>query len=194
MGIFAPLVFLLLFITLAPFFVSIDALCFAAGVLFPIATGELTMVIATYLSAGIIFFLGRDYLRVRVLSFIAGHKRFAALDKMISGNNAFRLMLLLRLTPLPFAMLSYALSVTGVKFLPYLAATSGILVYNGSLVYFGYATKHLTGLALGGSARTGSVPHTTLVIGLVLLIAVLIYLTKIAGKLLTEMNVENSDD
>jgi uncharacterized membrane protein YdjX (TVP38/TMEM64 family) len=44
------------------------------------------------------------------MAFIAGHKRLAGLDKVISGDNAFKLMLLLRLTPRPFALLSYALS------------------------------------------------------------------------------------
>jgi uncharacterized membrane protein YdjX (TVP38/TMEM64 family) len=58
MGVFAPLGFILLFVVLSPVFVSVDALCFAAGVLFPILTGELTIIIATYLSAALIFFLG----------------------------------------------------------------------------------------------------------------------------------------
>ncbi|WP_411728306.1 TVP38/TMEM64 family protein [Methyloglobulus sp.] len=119
MGVFAPLGFILFFVVLAPIFVSIDALCFAAGVLFPIMTGELTIIIATYLSAAIIFYLGRDLFRASVLTIIAGHQRLANLDKVISGENAFKLMFLLRLTPLPFAMLSYALSVTEVKFWPY---------------------------------------------------------------------------
>ncbi len=193
MGFFAPMGFIFLFTVLSPVFVSVDALCFAAGVLFPIVTGELTVVIATYLSAAMIFFLGRDFMRERVHAFIAGHKRFAALDKAISGDNAFKLMLLLRLTPLPFAMLSYALSVTQVKFRPYLAATSGILVYNGSLVYFGYATKHLTGL-VRGAPQTGIASHSLLVFGLITLIATLIYVAKIAGNLLKGMDLENSGD
>ncbi|WP_024299589.1 TVP38/TMEM64 family protein [Methylomicrobium lacus] len=192
-GVFAPLAFIALFMVLSPACVSVDALCFAAGVLFPIATAELTVVIATFLSAAVIFFLGRDLVRARVTAFIAGHKRFAALDKAISGDNAFKLMLLLRLTPLPFALLSYALSVTEVKFRPYLAATSGILVYNCSLVYFGYATKHLTGLA-NGAPQTGFVSYAMLVFGLVILIAVLIYVAQTAGHLLKDMNLESSDE
>ena len=100
--------------------------------------------------------------------FIAGHKRFATLDKVISGDNAFKLMLLLRLTPLPFAILSYALSVTQVNFWPYLAATSGIFIYNGSLVYLGYTTKHLSGL-IKGASQTGFVSHTMLIFGLLII-------------------------
>ncbi|MDD1612803.1 MAG: VTT domain-containing protein [Methylococcaceae bacterium] len=192
-GVFAPLGFIFLFTVLSPVFVSVDVLSFAAGVLFPIVTAELVVMISTYLSATVIFFLGRDFLRARVMAFIAGHKRFAALNKVISGDNAFKLMFLLRLTPLPFALLSYALSVTEVKFRPYLGATSGILVYNGSLVYFGYATKHLNGLA-NGASQAGFVSYFMPVFGLVILIAVLIYVATIAGNQLKEMNLESSDD
>jgi uncharacterized membrane protein YdjX (TVP38/TMEM64 family) len=193
MGTLAPLGFILLFVVLAPVFVSVDALCFAAGVLFPITTGELAVIIATYLSSALIFCLGRDLARERVLTFIAGHKRFAALDKVISGDNAFKLMLLLRMTPLPFALFSYALSVTEVKFWPYLAATSGILIYNGTLVYLGYATKHLTGL-VKGAAQTGFVSHAMLVFGLLVLLGVLVYVAKIAGNTIQQLNIETPDE
>jgi uncharacterized membrane protein YdjX (TVP38/TMEM64 family) len=193
MGALAPLGFILLFVVLSPLFVSVDALCFAAGILFPVITGELTVILATYLSAALIFFLGRDLVRERVLSFLAKHKRFASLDKVISGDNAFKLMLLLRLTPLPFALLSYALSVSQVKFLPYLAATSGILIYNGTLVYLGYTTKHLTGL-VKGTAQTGFITHSILVVGLLILITVLIYVAKIAGDTLKAMDLQDTDE
>jgi uncharacterized membrane protein YdjX (TVP38/TMEM64 family) len=193
LGAFAPLGFILLFVILSPIGVSVDGLCFAAGVLFPIVTAEWVVVMATYLSAAVIFFLGRDYVRAKVMVFIAGHKRLAALDKAMSGDNAFKLMLLLRLTPLPFALLSYALSVTEVKFRPYLTATSGILVYNCSLVYFGYATKHLTGLAKGASPA-GLGAYFMPIFGLAILIAVLIYVARISGKLLKDMNLENSEN
>ncbi|MGJ0484414.1 MAG: TVP38/TMEM64 family protein [Methylomicrobium sp.] len=192
-GMFAPLGFILLFTLLSPVGVSVDVLCFAAGVLFPIATAEMVVMMATYLSAALIFFLGRDFVRTRVMASIARHKRFAALDKVLSGSNAFKLMLLLRLTPLPFALLSYALSVTEVKFRPYLAATSGILVYNCSLVYFGYATKHLTGLAHKAS-QTSFASYFMPIFGLVILIAVLIYVAKIADNLLKAMALKNSED
>ena len=193
MGVLAPLGFILLFVVLAPFFVSVDALCFAAGVLFSITTGELTIIIATYLAALIIFYLGRDLMREKVLTLIAGDKPFAALNKVISGDNSFKLMLLLRLTPFPFAMLSYALSVTQVKFWPYLAATTGILIYNGTLVYLGYTTKHLSGL-IKGSAQTGFVSHPMLVFGLIILIVALVYVAKVAAKTLKELDYENPDE
>lgn len=180
MGAFAPLGFIMLFVVLTPFFVSVDALCFAAGLLFPIGAGMFYVIIATYLAAAVIFYLGRYLLRDRVLMHLAKHKHFSELDEVIKGN-AFKFMFLLRLMPLPFAMLSYAFSVTQVRFRPYLAATSGILIYNTSLVYFGYTTKHLAGLISGASPQS-NVSYPLLATGLVISLAVLIYVAKIAGK------------
>ena len=57
-GAFAPLGFIALFVVLTPFFISVDTLCFAAGLLFSIGAAEIYMAIATYLAAALIFFSG----------------------------------------------------------------------------------------------------------------------------------------
>ena len=191
LGAFAPLGFIALFVVLTPFFISVDTLCFAAGLLFSFWAAEFYMAIATYLASALIFFLGRHLFKDRVVRFIAKHQQLAALDTTIS-NQPFKLMLLLRLTPLPFALLSYALSVTQVEFRPYLTATSGILIYNASLVYMGYATKHLAGL-VSGSAKQSGVSYPLLALGLAITLAVLFYITKIAGETITRLNSETPD-
>ena len=76
------------------------------------------MTIATFLAAALIFFLGRYSFKNKVVAFISKHKQLAALDAAIDSQ-PFKLMFLLRLMPLPFALLSYALAVTKVRFWPY---------------------------------------------------------------------------
>jgi uncharacterized membrane protein YdjX (TVP38/TMEM64 family) len=191
MGAYAPLGCITLFVVLTPVFISVDALCFAAGLLFSFGAAEFYITIATYLASALIFFLGRYLFRDRVLTFIAKHKQLAALDAALDSE-PFKLMFLLRLTPLPFALLSYALAVTQVRFWPYLCATSGILIYNGSLVYMGYTTKHLTGL-VSGSGKQSSVSYPLLVFGLLITLCILIYVTKIAGDTVKQLNLGNSD-
>ena len=191
LGIYAPLGFIAIFVVLTPFFVSVDTLCFAAGLLFSIGAAEFYMAMATYLAAAVIFLLGRYLLKDRVVTFIAKRKQLAALDTTIS-NQPFKLMFLLRLTPLPFAMLSYAFSVTQVRFWPYLAATSGILIYNTSLVYMGYTTKHLAGL-VSGSAKQSGVSYPLLALGVVISLLVLYYVTKIAAETINRLSLEKSD-
>ncbi len=190
LGAFAPLGFIALFVVLTPVFISVDALCFAAGLLFSIGAAEFYITLATYLAAALIFFLGRYLFKDRVNTFIAKHKQLAALDAALNSHS-FKLMFLLRLTPLPFALLSYALAVTQVRFWPYLCATSGILIYNGSLVYIGYTTKHLAGL-VSGSTKQSSVSYPLLVFGLLIALCILIYVAKLAGDTVKRMNLENA--
>jgi uncharacterized membrane protein YdjX (TVP38/TMEM64 family) len=191
LGAFAPLGFIVLFVVLTPVFISVDTLCFAAGLLFSIGAAEVYMIIATYLAAALIFFLGRYAFRDKVVTFIAKHKQLATLDSTIN-NQPFKLMFLLRLTPLPFAILSYAFSVTEVRFWPYLGATSGILIYNASLVYMGYTTKHLAGL-VSGSAKQGGVSYPLLALGVVISLLVLFYVTKTARETINRLSLEKSD-
>jgi uncharacterized membrane protein YdjX (TVP38/TMEM64 family) len=191
LGAFAPIGFIALFVFLTPFFVSVDTLCFAAGLLFSIGSGELYIIISTYLASTLIFFLGRYLIRERVITLISKHKHLAALDTAIN-DQPFKLMFLLRLTPLPFAMLSYALSVTQVRFWTYLGATSGILIYNTSLVYMGYTTKHLAGL-VSGSAKQSGVSYPLLALGVVITLLVVFYVTKIAGETINRLSTEKPD-
>jgi len=191
LGALAPLGFIALFVVLTPFFVSVDTLCFAAGLLFSIGAGELYIIIATYLASALIFFLGRYLIKDRIIALISKHKHLVALDTAIN-TQPFKLMFLLRLTPLPFALLSYALSVTQVRFWPYLAATSGILIYNCSLVYMGYTTKHLAGL-VNGSAKQGNVSYPLLALGVLISLMVLFYVTKIASETINRLSLDKSD-
>ena len=191
LGVFAPLGFIALFVVLTPVFVSVDTLCFAAGLLFSLGAAQVYMTIATYLASALIFFLGRYAFKDRVVTFIAKHKQLATLDTTIS-HQPFKLMFLLRLTPLPFAMLSYAFSVTEARFWPYLGATSGILIYNASLVYMGYTTKHLAGL-VSGSAKQSDVSYPLLALGVLISVLVLYYVTKIARETINQLNSESPD-
>ncbi|WP_232216362.1 MULTISPECIES: TVP38/TMEM64 family protein [Methylobacter] len=189
LGPWAPLGFIGLFVVLTPFFVSVDALCFAAGLLFSIGAGTFYIVIATYLAAALIFVLGRYLFRQKVVSFIARHKKIAALNSALA-DQPFKLMFLLRLTPLPFALLSYAFAIAPVRFWPYLTATSGIFIYNLALVYIGYTTKHLAGWASGASAQP-TVPYPLLAAGLLLTLGIMFYISKLAGKALKDLHIDN---
>ncbi|MDD5577682.1 MAG: VTT domain-containing protein [Methylobacter sp.] len=190
LGAYAPAGFIAVFVLLAPVFVSVDALCFAAGLLFPLGAGVFYIILATYLAAALIFFLGRYLFRQRVLAFIARHERFAALDAAFK-QQPFKLMFLLRLTPLPFAMLSYAMSVAQVRFWSYLGATSGILIYNISLVYLGFTTKHMAAL-MSGSSKQSSISYPLLAAGLVISVLVLVYVAKMAANTINRIKPEKT--
>ncbi|AEG01947.1 TVP38/TMEM64 family protein [Methylomonas methanica] len=186
LGVWAPLGFIGVFALLTPFWLSVDALCFAAGLLFPLLSAELYMIVATYSAATVIFILGRSLFKRKLRSWLARQPKFAKLNALVSRQVSFKLMLLLRLTPLPFALLSYAFAAASVRFWPYFAATSGIFIYNGTLVYLGYAAKHIAGLA-AGQAVSAEIPLPLLAIGLLLTIAVMFYVARMAARVLDDM-------
>ncbi len=142
-GAWAPLFFVLSFALLTPLFFPVDALCFAAGVLFGFWRGLLWATLGTFMAAALMFFVGRYLAREKVQALVQNNAKFAALQAVL-GEDPLKLMFLLRLLPLPFALLSYALSITRVKFGHYLAATSGILVYHSAVIYLAYIATHLT--------------------------------------------------
>ena len=186
LGVWAPLGFIGVFALLTPFWLSVDALCFAAGLLFPLLAGELYMVAATYGAATVIFILGRGLLKRKLRGWLERQPKFAKLNTLVSRQVSFKLMLLLRMTPLPFALLSYAFAAASVRFWPYIAATSGIFIYNGTLVYLGYAAKHIAGLA-AGQAVSAEMPLPLLAIGLLFTIAVMFYVARMAARALDDM-------
>lgn len=81
------------------------------------------IVLASNLGAWLAFALGRTLLGPRVLSWSARHPRMAAVQQAI-GAESFRLVFLLRLTPLiPFNALNYLFGVTPLGFRAYALGT-----------------------------------------------------------------------
>jgi uncharacterized membrane protein YdjX (TVP38/TMEM64 family) len=81
------------------------------------------IVLASNLGAALAFALGRTLLRARVHAWVREKPRLAAVEGAI-GAESFRLVFLLRLTPLvPFNALNYVLGVTPIRFGPYALAT-----------------------------------------------------------------------
>lgn len=190
LGTLGPITFILLFTIATPFFLSVDALCVAAGVLFPLTAGGFYIVVSTYLAATVIFILGRYFFRDRVNVLLEKQPKLKSLDNLLA-KDSFKIMFLLRLLPLPFALLSYALSVTRVKFKAYIGSTSGILIYHLVLVYFGYTAKHLSSIA--GSAHTGRpVNFYLLSSGLIAILLVLVLIVHIARNAIAQIDPEMS--
>jgi len=81
------------------------------------------IVLASNAGAALAFVLGRTLLREQVHSWLAARPRLAAVERAI-GEESFRLVFLLRLTPLiPFNALNYVLGVTPIRFAPCALAT-----------------------------------------------------------------------
>ncbi|CBI31257.3 unnamed protein product, partial [Vitis vinifera] len=94
-------------------------LTMSAGLLFGSFTGTIIVSISGTVAASVAFLIARYFARERILKLVEGNKKFLAIDKAI-GENGFRVVTLLRLSPLlPFSLGNYLYGLTSVKFVPY---------------------------------------------------------------------------
>ncbi|KAF5727078.1 hypothetical protein HS088_TW22G00765 [Tripterygium wilfordii] len=94
-------------------------LTMSAGLLFGSLIGTIIVSISGTVAASIAFLIARYFARERILKLVEGNKKFLAIDKAI-GENGFRVVTLLRLSPLlPFSLGNYLYGLTSVKFVPY---------------------------------------------------------------------------
>ncbi|KAK9941565.1 hypothetical protein M0R45_007268 [Rubus argutus] len=94
-------------------------LTMSAGLLFGTVIGSILVSISGTVAASVAFLIARYFARERILKMVEGNKKFIAIDKAI-GENSFRVVTLLRLSPLlPFSLGNYLYGLTSVKFVPY---------------------------------------------------------------------------
>ncbi|CAH8253251.1 unnamed protein product [Arabidopsis lyrata] len=94
-------------------------LTMSAGLLFGPLIGTIIVSISGTMAASVAFLIARYFARERILKLVEDNKKFLAIDKAI-GENGFRVVTLLRLSPLlPFSLGNYLYGLTSVKFVPY---------------------------------------------------------------------------
>mmetsp|Transcript_14491 Transcript_14491/g.17621 ORF Transcript_14491/g.17621 Transcript_14491/m.17621 type:complete len:420 (+) Transcript_14491:211-1470(+) len=117
----------------------------SAGYLFGLKEGTLLVLFSASIAASISFLIGRTFLRSYVEIALENYPDFKKIDRAI-GEEGFKLMLLLRLSPLfPFALSNYFYGATRIGFWEYffgtmIGFTPGTIAY----VYTGEIGKSLT--------------------------------------------------
>ena len=192
LGLWGPLLFIGLFLVLTSLFVPESILAIAAGAIFGLWWGLLWVFVAGTITATFIFLIGRTMLRSRAEKLLARHPKINAIDTAAS-NAGFRLLLLLRLSPLNYSLLCYLIAVSRARLKPYLLSCIGMAPGNFSTVYVGFAAKHSADLARklkehGGHLPAGDsmVHEVTLYLGLAAAIIASLVVTRIAMKAIRE--------
>lgn len=186
LGVWGPVVFILGYAVATVAFLPGSLLTLAAGAIFGLVKGTVYSMIGATLGASAAFLVARYVARTRIERKIAGNPKFAAIDKAV-GREGFKIVALLRLSPaFPFNLLNYALGLTRVRFLPYLAACAAMLPGTLLYVYYGKAAGSLA--AVAGGARTEKGPGSWIILGLGLFatIVVTMFVTRLAGKALRQ--------
>jgi uncharacterized membrane protein YdjX (TVP38/TMEM64 family) len=124
--------------------------------------------------------------RKRIEEKVAGNPKLRAVDKAVEKEGT-KLMLLMRLSGFPpFTWINYGLSLTGVKFVPYVLTTLlGIIPGTAAFTYLGAAGADVA------SGSTGSTITTIFkVVGAIGAVIVAIIIARIATKAVKRAGLE----
>eukprot|EP00242_Pyramimonas_sp_CCMP2087_P011487 CAMPEP_0198225100 /NCGR_PEP_ID=MMETSP1445-20131203/99656_1 /TAXON_ID=36898 /ORGANISM="Pyramimonas sp., Strain CCMP2087" /LENGTH=334 /DNA_ID=CAMNT_0043904499 /DNA_START=295 /DNA_END=1299 /DNA_ORIENTATION=- len=179
-------VFSAVYMLLDIFMIPVLPLALAAGAMFGIVEGSLLCCSAGTLSAVIAFLIARYGARKWVTQYTDHNQNFKAIDRMI-GEDSFRVIVLLRITPLlPISLINYLYGLTSVRLLPYTLATwIGYLPGTFGLVSTG---------ALGQAMQQGAGPpwwHVGLAVSAY--IFTMSYVANLAKSAMDRINREESE-
>ncbi len=187
-GVWGPVSLAALYVVACVLFLPGSILTLGAGFAFGLLPGLAAVMAGSVAGAAAAFLLGRTVARGWVGARLARSPRFAAIDRAV-GEHGFKIVLLLRLSPLfPFNLLNYALGVTRVSFRDYLLASwIGMAPATVMYVYLGTAAGSLAEIAAGGGGTGGGSRLAMLLLGLAATVAVTVVITRIARRALAEV-------
>eukprot|EP00793_Prasinoderma_coloniale_P001841 PRCOL_00003647-RA len=130
-------------------------LTMSAGALFGTPLGLAVASFSSTTAATLSFLFARTIGRERVLKMMEGNRKLQAVDEAV-GRDGFRVVALLRLSPLlPFALSNYVYGVSSVG-LPAYVAASWLGMLPGTLWFVGAGSLGRSVLAEGASAGAGA--------------------------------------
>ncbi|XP_020572846.1 uncharacterized protein LOC110019509 [Phalaenopsis equestris] len=160
----------------------------SAGLLFGTLTGTIIVSISGTVAAAAAFLIARYFARERILKLVEGNKKFLAIDKAI-GENGFRVVTLLRLSPLlPFSVGNYLYGLTSVKFVPYvLGSWLGMLPGTWAYVSAGAFGRAIIQEESDVGFHGGSNQFLTLGLGLLATVLAAAYVTRLAKDAIKDL-------
>lgn len=185
-GAWMPLVFALVFLLATLICLPADFFVFIAGTLFGFWWGFALVIAVEWVAMIVQFYLARSLFKGRITAFLERHARFRAIDEAIS-RRGLRIAFLLRLGPIPFCPLSYALGISKIDFRTYMLAGFGILPSLLPIVYYGALAGHLARFA-AGIENHGWVHYAAMIGSAIVFVVITVYIARVASKALKEAN------
>jgi len=166
-----------------------SVLTLAAGAVFGLLPGFVTVLHGATLGAGLAFLVSRFVARKSVERWIQQKPSFDVIDKAVA-KQGWKIVFLTRLSPIfPFNFQNYAYGLTSVRFWHYVLA-SWIGMIPGSFLYVYFGSLGRSGLeAAAGTGSEQTLKIALQVVGLIATLAVTILITRTAKKALREAGV-----
>jgi len=186
LGAWAPLLFIfaeiLVVVFILPGFGLILAL--GGGFMFGVLKGTLYIVIGTTLGAALAFMIARHFFGERTSRFILTHSKFKLLNDELS-REGWKIVLLTNLVPFfPFKLSHYFFGLTGFSLRDLVIGVFfGIMPITITNAYIGSLASDLSTLGLRSSSRSQA-NWVIYGIGLVIMIGVVVYITRLALRAL----------
>jgi len=194
LGLIAPIAFIVLYVIVTVAFIPASVVTLGAGVVFGVVKGSLLVFIGAMLGATAAFLVGRYIARDWVSRKVASNAKFQAIDEAIAREGR-KIIFLIRLSPaFPFNLLNYALGLTKVSLKDYVLGTTGIIPGTIMYVYLGSLTGNLATLGAGETPSNLALDWTIRIFALITIVAVTVYVTRIARKALREAVPSVSED
>ncbi|MEI9999181.1 MAG: TVP38/TMEM64 family protein [Verrucomicrobiota bacterium] len=180
------LIFIGVFALCCLFFIPGSVLTIGAGAVYGFFGGTLLVLLGNGLGSVLCLVVSRYFLRDWIEARIERNPRMKALEKAVEGND-WKLVFLTRLSPvMPFSLINYSLGITRISAWRFLAATE-LGAVPATVVYV-YAGTLIGNLARLGPELRQHRPLEYFVqgVGLLVAIAVTIYVTRLAANALRE--------
>ncbi|MFW6106958.1 MAG: VTT domain-containing protein [bacterium] len=183
LGVWGPLVYGLLYIVATVLFVPGSIPTMAAGAIFGLLVGVITVSIASTMGAMLAFLIARYLAREKVAEVAGRRPKFDAVDRAV-GEGGWKIVALLRLSPaVPFNLQNYLYGLTQIRFWPCLLAT-WLAMLPGTFLYI--YIGHVAGAAIAGQRERSIWEWGMLILGLIATAAVTVYITVLAKRKLAE--------
>lgn len=180
----APLLFVIIAVLALTVLIPKTAVSLTAGALFGTAAGCLLMLLVAVTAAAINYAIGRWWLHAKVDRALDARGRGtwtrAVRDMAAEAGCGFHF--LLRLTPLPTAVISYAMGASGSRFFPFLVGAAGSIIPQSLWVHGG------TAVTAAGETGAGPLRWLGIVVSVVAAIAIGIVVPPLAMRRIEAMN------
>lgn len=176
LGAWGPLALGVIYVVAVLLFIPGSILTLVAGAVYGLMLGTVIVSLASTTAAALAFLIARYVARDKVRRRIEQSPKLAAVDEAI-GEQGWKIVALLRLSPgVPFSLQNYFYGVTAIRFWPCVVA-SWVAMLPGTFLYVYLGTLGKTAAA---GDETSAAEWAARGVGLVAIVAVTVYLAKLA--------------
>jgi uncharacterized membrane protein YdjX (TVP38/TMEM64 family) len=187
LGFWGPAVFIVAFVIGTSLWVPESVFAIGAGVIFGM-WGLIWVVAAGIIGSLLIFALSRSILTGRIDGLVAAHPRIHSILEA-AGTQGVRLLTLLRLSFLNYALLNYLLPTTKVRLGVYTISLLGMVPGNAMTVYLGFAGRHVAAVS-SDMVSTTVAKELSIYLGLAATIVVSAIIARMAHHAISQLTPE----